>query len=209
MSFSQLNDELIREILIHSSVQIVAKFCGTCSKVRNICNDGYFWQLKHKHDFPTRRNMENWKESYIDWFRVEKSGLFTNVVVLTGEMSASLFKSPVFPIEINITYTLDGDEHSSLSSNVSVYPNIDDTYYTDVPKGLYDVQERERGDPYMIRSKTVTKEEAAKIIEDKLKDGYIAYNNYETDFQGKIKKIRELGLTSAVKMFDFDTKWSE
>ena len=211
MSFQELTDDIIQEILLNVDILTVAKSCKTCSRVKRLCVTDYFWQLKHQRDFSTRYKVLelSWKESYIDWFGVARSGLFTDTVVFDGVQSVALFKSPVFPVDISISYTDNGEEHFILESSIHVHQNIEDTYYTDIPKGIFDIQNRNKGDPGCTRHKkiSVTKEEASAYVKLKMKEGYIAYDISIDDLQSKIGKLRELGLTSTVPMFDDIRKW--
>lgn len=199
-----LSDEIIREILLNLSTLSLAKISKSCSRISKITNTEYFWQLKHEKDFPTRRKTSEltFKHSYIDWYRVEISGLFTDTAIINGPCPVSLFKSSVFPIDITITYSFEGEENFNIESDIFILQNIDDAYYTDVPKGIYEIREHNKGDTIVFNSPktTVTLNEAQKFINKKLSEGYIAYDrNNNENYQNTLRKLRDLGLTREVE----------
>ena len=206
MSFQELTDDIIQEILLKVDILDVAKSCRTCARINRLCDTDYFWQLKHQRDFSTRYKILelSWKESYIDWFRVRTCGLFTDTVVFDGVRNVALFKPPVFPVDITVCYTYDGEEIWNVESNIHVFPNINDAYYTDPPEGIFDIQTRNKGDPSNPRRDiiSVTKEKAGAFVKLKLQEGYIAYNMSVDDLQDKIRSLHKLDLTSTVPMFE-------
>lgn len=208
-----ISDDLVREILLNASISTVAAFCRTEIRARRICDSERFWEMKHQIDFPSRYKdlgIVSWKDSYIDWYRIETSGLFQDTEFIDITQPVSLFKPLVFPIDITIAFSMDGEEVVDICPNILVVQNINDTYYTDVPKGIFDIQERKRGEPSQLRSKTVsvTREEAVAFVKQKIQEGYIRYNISET-LQEKISIWRKLNLTSTVKMFDSDWSWKQ